>query len=387
MKRQFLSPILIFVAGLILLLPGFYRNKWNIVEPARYEYWQITVDRTVVARLVKSRQDGIFSDGGLLGLGDVKAWNFLSRTNRHQYSIYIANRSFKSYFPYRSHPGFQAIPLSLFDKMTNLSETTNLRVFRGVVALSSAMIMALLAVGFGIEFGWLGAILTGTLIFGFGGLAWGVLLIAFFLPSSWLTRYKATLKADASVAFAKGGARDVGQVLANGGVASLVAVMSGVVGPSAALSAAFVGALAEASADTWATEVGLLARQTPRLITTGRSVAAGTSGGVTGLGTLAALGGAAWIGGLAALLQGDWRLLPLGAAGGFTGALFDSLLGATVQAMYYSERRGKETEKPIDADGTPNRHVRGWQAMTNDAVNGLSTFVGALASAVLSIIL
>ena len=65
--------------------------------------------------------------------------------------------------------------------------------------------------------GAVGAILTGTAIFGFGGLDWGLLLISFFISSSVLTRYKESAKEQVAEQFAKGGARDLGQALANGG--------------------------------------------------------------------------------------------------------------------------------------------------------------------------
>jgi uncharacterized protein (TIGR00297 family) len=225
--------------------------------------------------------------------------------------------------------------------------------------------------------GWLGAVITGTSIFGFGGLDWGALLIAFFVSSSLLTRYKESAKAVAAEAFAKGGPRDLGQALANGGAAAAIAVAYGLLGQPPSLAAAFAGALAEANADTWATELGILAKQKPRLITTGRVVAPGTSGGVTWFGTLAALAGAALIGGLAALFRNDWRLLLAGGIAGLAGSLFDSLLGATVQSIYYSDKRGKETEKPVERDGTPNRQLRGWRWVNNDVVNLLGTLVGS----------
>lgn len=235
--------------------------------------------------------------------------------------------------------------------------------------------------------GWLGAVMTGTAIFSFGGLDWGALLIAFFVSSSLLTRYKESSKAEVAEVFAKGGPRDLGQALANGGVAAVAALGYGLLGRPPELLAVFVGALAEANADTWATELGILARQKPRLIVTGRVVPPGTSGGVTWLGTLSALVGAVLIGGLAALFRGDGRLLLAGAIAGLAGSLFDSLLGATVQGIYYSDRRAKETEKPVERDGTPNRHLRGWKWINNDVVNLLGTsvgsFVGWLAGSIL----
>ena len=71
------------------------------------------------------------------------------------------------------------------------------------------------------------------------------------------------------------------------------------------LTLAYFGAIASANADTWATELGVLSRTPPRLITTGKPVAPGTSGGVTWYGTVAALAGSAFIGVAAfVLIQG-----------------------------------------------------------------------------------
>jgi uncharacterized membrane protein len=63
--------------------------------------------------------------------------------------------------------------------------------------------------------------------------------------------------------------------------------------------------------------------------------------------------------------------------GGVAGSLFDSFLGATVQAMYYSEKRQKETEKPFERDGSTNRPIRGWRWLSNDWVNFIATLFGA----------
>ena len=91
--------------------------------------------------------------------------------------------------------------------------------------------------------GVIGALLTGTAIFGFGGLGAGLLLIAFFGSSSLLTHYKESAKTEAAEAFAKGGPRDLGQALANGGVAAVMAVAYGATGEQLFI-AGLVGALA-----------------------------------------------------------------------------------------------------------------------------------------------
>ncbi len=223
-----------------------------------------------------------------------------------------------------------------------------------------------------------GAMLTGTVHFGFGGLTWGLALIAFFVTSSALSHYREREKEPVARQFAKGGRRDLGQTLANGGLTAALAVAFNR-HPTAWLFAAFVGALATVTGDTWATELGTLSRRPPRLITTGRVVPPGTSGGMTPLGTGAALAGGLMIGlvgwGLAVLfgsgVASPW-VVGIGLIGGLAGSLADSLLGATVQAQY-RDAAGQITEK---AGAT---RVRGLPWMTNDVVNFLASLVGALA--------
>lgn len=231
-----------------------------------------------------------------------------------------------------------------------------------------------------------GAMLTGTLHFGFGGLTWGLTLIAFFMSSTLLSRYKEREKETVSARYAKGGRRDFGQALANGGVGAALAVCFRL-HPASWLFAAFVGVMATVAADTWATEVGVLARRPPRLITTGRVVAAGTSGGLTPLGTGATLaggltmGGVAW--GLAALFGsgvGTWWVPLVGFVAGLAGSLADSLLGATVQAQY-RDASGAITERAGAV------RARGAVWMTNDAVNLLASLAGGAVGAALGVVL
>ena len=231
--------------------------------------------------------------------------------------------------------------------------------------------------------GWLGAIITGTIVFGFGGFEAALLLIAFFVSSSLLTRYQAASKLEVAETFSKGGQRDFGQAMTNGGIATVTAIIFGLTTNPMAF-AAFTGALAAANADTWATELGVLAKRAPRLITTGREVRRGTSGGVTLEGTLAAVAGAAVIGLLAALIRADGVLLPVAVVAGTIGSLFDSVLGATVQGIYYSAARGKESERVVDPDGTSNQLMRGRRWINNDVVNFASTLIGALIAGMMS---
>lgn len=236
-----------------------------------------------------------------------------------------------------------------------------------------------------------GAVLTGTTIFGYGGFSWGLTLIYFFLSSTLLSHFRERDKsAVAADKFSKGSRRDLGQALANAGVASAAALSYGLrrrsPGPPVVL-AAFVGAMAAANADTWATEVGTLSHAQPRLITTGQPVAPGTSGGVTLLGTGAAVAGAASVGMVAATLGAGrgtrlrGRLPLLALLGGMAGAIVDSVLGATVQAMYWCPRCQTETERRVHRCGQGTEHLRGIHWLENDGVNFVSTAAGALVAA------
>ena len=243
--------------------------------------------------------------------------------------------------------------------------------------------------------GWLGAILTGTATMGFGGWTWGFALVAFFVSSSALSHYKERVKEQrAAEKFAKGGRRDIVQALANGGVGALIALIYALLGEPPLLLALFVGVMATVNADTWATELGVLSPHRPRLITTGRTVEPGTSGGITLLGTGAAAAGSLLIGGvmLVGLALGAptvgllWWLLPAALLGGVGGSMVDSLLGATVQAIYRYPN-GKETERVVGRDGTPNSFVRGWRWMNNDLVNFSSSLVGGLVAVIVYLML
>ncbi len=235
--------------------------------------------------------------------------------------------------------------------------------------------------------GSLAAALLGTVVFGLGGLRWALLLLAFFISSSALTRLFGRRKRELDEKFSKGGQRDAAQVLANGGVAGLFVLLQAVFPTAAWPWAGFAGALAAVNADTWATELGVLSRAQPMLITTRQPVERGTSGGITRAGTFASFGGAFLIGLLAAwvwpggALDGFTFLTRAGWIGlfGLLGSLLDSLLGATVQAIYYCPACKKETERhPLHTCGTATTRKRGLPWLNNDWVNAACSLCGAL---------
>ena len=131
--------------------------------------------------------------------------------------------------------------------------------------------------------GAIAAFVVGTIVVDAGGWSSAAVLLAFFVPSALLTRLgrerKRSLRGTHEAA-----PRNAWQVLANGGVATLCAIAA--VDANVPFSAAFAGAFAAASADTWGTEIGTLARRRPVSILTFRPMEPGLSGGVSLLGTV-----------------------------------------------------------------------------------------------------
>jgi len=246
--------------------------------------------------------------------------------------------------------------------------------------------------------GAIAAAILGTLTFGLGGLSWAVLLLGFFITSSALSRLFKKRKTGLSEKFSKGSTRDASQVLANGGIAGLFAVLNIFYPLTDWVWMAYAGTLAAVNADTWATELGVLSKQSPRLINNWIKVERGTSGGITLAGTLAATGGSLFI---AILAIGFWysgQIDPIRSLialklciitfSGLAGSMVDSALGSTIQAIYYCPLCQKETERhPYHLCGATTKFYRGWKWMGNDWVNIFCALTGALVAIFLFIIL
>ncbi len=215
--------------------------------------------------------------------------------------------------------------------------------------------------------GGVAATLVGGTVLYWAGLGAALVLVLFFVSSTALS---------ALPPGGERGARDARQVLANGAVAAVAAALA-TAHPSAGV--AFLGATAAATADTWATEIGVRLGRSPRSILTMRPQPPGTSGAVSWPGTLAGLAGS-----LAVALAGLWLTPPWAAAwiavtaAGFLGSLVDSVLGAAFQAEYRCDTCGA-TPQVARHPGCPTRARRtsGLPGLDNDMVNWLATGAAA----------
>jgi uncharacterized protein (TIGR00297 family) len=182
--------------------------------------------------------------------------------------------------------------------------------------------------------GMIAAVVTGSIVFGFGGISAAVLLVTFFLSGSLLSKLNRK----------HGDARNWKQVLCNGIVPS-VAVIIIVLRPDLReeITLLFLGALATATADTWATEIGMRFGAKTYNIFTFRKMQKGLSGGVSLIGIFASAFGAFAIAAISLINFSDTdmlcglvlvKVIPVITICGTCGALLDSLIGATVQAKY-----------------------------------------------------
>ncbi|MTI95843.1 MAG: DUF92 domain-containing protein [Firmicutes bacterium] len=227
------------------------------------------------------------------------------------------------------------------------------------------------------------ATVLGTLIYILGNWLFWAVLISFFLTSSLLSKFKSAAKQTVAADFAKTGRRDWLQVLANGSIGLAMAGAWYFSGNDPIYAVGYFASFAAVNADTWATELGILSTKEPLSILTLKPVAAGVSGAVSLLGTGAALAGAAFISILAALglsltTTVSWLgIAAVSAGGGFIGSLLDSVLGASVQAMYRCPVCGKLTEKRHH-HGQPTELARGLNWFENDAVNWVCSLAGGV---------
>ena len=190
-------------------------------------------------------------------------------------------------------------------------------------------------------------IIMGIIIIFSAGANWLFLIVLFLIMSLLATRYSKKYKRSLGQFE---GRRTSKNVISNGVVACFMAAFGGYYSP---FVGGFIGAIATATADTLASEIGVL-DQNPRLITTFQKVDPGTNGAVSTLGTAIGIVGAAVIG-IAAyflgILPNPLIAIVVSIFSGTVGCFMDSILGALF------ENRG---------------------LITNEHVNLIATIVGAI---------
>lgn len=270
----------------------------------------------------------------------------------------------------------------------------------------------------------------------------GMILILFYYTGSKFTKIKEDTKAKLEDGHLKGGQRNYIQVFANSILATLVAITFyfvigedvginfgnydgsktnkldndkmitvGIAGLTATtviskrvfasfLSCMYCAHYACAAGDTWASELGILSKHPPRLVTSLflREVPRGTNGGMSLMGTLASAAGGCFIGFVSYIFfapnpfasspttdysnAAQYPIIIFGLLCGVIGSLFDSLLGATLQASYYSTERKCIVKEPpsIHSKDKSIVSLSGIDVLSNEAVNALSILLTMITS-------
>ncbi|KAG0378545.1 Transmembrane protein 19 [Mortierella sp. AD032] len=258
----------------------------------------------------------------------------------------------------------------------------------------------------------------------------GTVLMTFFLSSSKLTKFKSQIKKTLEEDHQEGGGRTAIQVFSNGATGAALALLFQYIfwttesrpatlfvndWRASTVLFAYIGHYACCNGDTWASELGILNKSWPTLITTFKKVPPGTNGGVSPLGLAASLGGGLLIGIAAAasvVIQSaveariSWSsdnglsgldvftgsldakfltaLVVAGAGAGLFGSLLDSILGATVQKSNYSTKKKIITYKAPEKDDEV-KAISGLDILDNHQVNFFSSLIIAAATGYLSL--
>ncbi|HHW66835.1 DUF92 domain-containing protein [Defluviitalea raffinosedens] len=234
--------------------------------------------------------------------------------------------------------------------------------------------------------GAIGAMILGTGIFFGSGLYGSFLIFVFFSTSTIFTFIKRNYKNEIEKQYEKSGGRDFYQVFANGGVGLLYSLLySFTFNPMYLI---LIGvSFAASNADTWASELGVFSKSLPVSLRSFKKVPKGTSGAVSLFGILMSFLGSLLIAFSAIIIITIFQLnlnpfsyieaFLLIILGGILGSMIDSILGATIQAVYYNENLKKETEKAFE-EGKSNVLIRGYKLINNDFVNFTSILLATI---------
>ena len=204
-QSELARKITIWALSIGLLFFGFFANTWRVADQNWFATHQKDTEAHIMGRMVKSRQDGIFSAGGLNGWGTAKSTDaeWIPSTERGpQYTAYLYELSFDKFSTYNSQPAGQGMIFSLLDRLIPLSPKIKLGLFYVLTAFLSAIALTAIVGWFYDEFGgWVAIFVIGSAVLSqwltvFGKNLWWSLW-AFYLPMIvvmyFLKRYRETL--------------------------------------------------------------------------------------------------------------------------------------------------------------------------------------------------
>lgn len=215
-----------------------------------------------------------------------------------------------------------------------------------------------------------------------------ILLLAFFIANL-ATRYKIHEKIEIKFVMRKKPIRSWENVLANGLPILLLGILEYAM-HSNSFVISYVAANASFLSDTVSTEIGVVSKKEPYLLTNFSRTQRGRSGAVSLLGTLAGILSAAILSSISFALMGKDLQSGLISVGivvvSATIANFsDSLLGATIQAIYYCNDCNTYSEEETHVCGKKTRKISGIKLINNHVVNFIANLIGVAIALIISL--
>jgi uncharacterized protein (TIGR00297 family) len=204
--------------------------------------------------------------------------------------------------------------------------------------------------------------ILGIIIWGCLGWQGYIVILSYLIVGSGVTRIGKDIKEAKGIAEKRDGARGPENLWGSAATGAVCAIGQAIA-PNPLWLLAYTASLSTKLADTTASEIGKAYGKTTYLITTLKSVPAGTEGAVSLEGTIAGIIGSLLISaiGLAVgLLTSPWDLLYCAIAA-FIATNIESLIGATLQEKY------------------------DW--LTNELVNGINITIGAAVAVLIATIM
>jgi uncharacterized protein (TIGR00297 family) len=193
----------------------------------------------------------------------------------------------------------------------------------------------------------------GIIVGALGHWTWLVILLGFLGTAHKATKWRFEEKASKGLSESSDGHRSWGNVVANGGLPGLVAIIAFILDDHENGLWLFSAAVSVAAADTFASEIGCLDNRV-RMITTLKKCEPGLNGGFSPNGQIAALVGSTIIAILAFVSEANLELAALVAVIGWLGCQVDSILGAVL------ENRGLMTKGTVNAAAITSGIIAMW---------------------------
>ncbi|MCI0508406.1 MAG: hypothetical protein L0Z73_20220 [Gammaproteobacteria bacterium] len=139
------SVVILFVVSLLTMFFSFNFNVFHAVNPEKFDNYQYNSESLVIGRLVKSRNDGMFSSEGRMG----RYLGLEGDYHLNQTKLFVGDLKGGDYEEYNSQVGMQGILLSQLDivlESIGLKPDARLAIYHGIVSLLFALVLSIIIV-------------------------------------------------------------------------------------------------------------------------------------------------------------------------------------------------------------------------------------------------